>query len=125
MTGIETDGDEEAPSSLRVRPYTMTNGRTDTEVNLSLETMIHTVEGAEVDDRNATEAAAIVELCATEPLSIAEISAHLSLPLQVAKVLVGDLVTVGAVATHQVGLQPDGRPDLALLERVLDGLQSL
>ncbi|MEL6982355.1 MAG: DUF742 domain-containing protein, partial [Actinomycetota bacterium] len=70
------------------------------------------------------EAKAIVQLCA-DPQSVAEISAHLVIPLQVVKVLVGDLVTVDAVTTHRGGFQDDGRPDLALLERVLDGLQSL
>ena len=50
---------------------------------------------------------------------------HLGLPLQVVKVLVGDLAAIEAVSTHRGGFQADGRPDLALLERVLDGLQSL
>ena len=125
MSDAELEENEEALSALRVRPYTVTRGRTDTEVDLTLETMIRTVEGAGTPPRTAAETAAIVELCAGEALSIAEISAHLSLPLQVAKVLVGDLITAGTVATHGGVVQGDGRPDLALLERVLDGLQSL
>ncbi len=115
---------EEPLSRLRVRPYTVTRGRTDAEIELGVETMIQVVAGTAGGNKGVTEARAIVQLC-EEPLSIAEISAHLKLPLQVVKVLVGDLVVAGVVATHSGSIQSDGRPDLALLERVLDGLQSL
>lgn len=113
-----------AASPLRVRPYTVTRGRTRAEVDLGIETMIQSTAAEVAGQRLVTEAKAIVELCQT-PQSIAEISAHLKLPLQVVKVLAGDLVLSGNVATHVGSTQSDGRPDLALLERVLDGLQSL
>jgi hypothetical protein len=119
-----TDQPEESLSRMRVRPYTVTRGRTDAEIELGVETMIQLVAGKSPDGKIVSEARAIISLC-KEPLSIAEISAHLKLPLQVVKVLVGDLVVAGHVATHGGSNQSDGRPDLALLERVLDGLQSL
>ncbi len=115
---------EEAPNELRVRPYTVTRGRTEAEIELAVETMIQATVNEGCATRQETESRAIIELC-REPLSIAEISAHLALPLQVVKVLVGDLVLEGLVATHGGGADASGRPDLALLERVLDGLQSL
>lgn len=120
-----TDRPEEPLSRLRVRPYTVTRGRTDTEVALGVETMVRVTAGGDSGTKNvASESRAILELC-TEPLSIAEISAHLKLPLQVVKILVGDLVAAGRLGTNTGSAQADGRPDLALLERVLDGLQSL
>ncbi len=119
-----SDHPEEPLSRLRVRPYTVTRGRTDAEIELGVETMIQVTAGNTGGKKIISEARAILELC-TEPLSIAEISAHLKLPLQVVKVLAGDLVVAGCVATHSGSIQSDGRPDLALLERVLDGLQSL
>ena len=66
----------------------------------------------------------IVELC-REPLAVAEVSAHLHLPLGVTKVLVSDLASDNLVMTHSVALTDSDRPDTGLLERVLDGLQSL
>jgi hypothetical protein len=123
MTEPDQPDDGEA-RALRVRPYTVTRGRTDTDVELTIETMIRATPDGATRPVGVSEAAAIVTLC-RDPQSIAEISAHLRLPLQVVKVLVGDLVTGGAVTTHKGGFQADGRPDLALLERVLDGLQSL
>ena len=55
--------------------------------------------------------------------SAAEISARLRLPLGVARVVLGDLVDEGFVAQNT--RSATGRPDLRLLERVLDGLQAL
>ena len=62
---------------------------------------------------------------AVDPLSIAEISAHLSVPLGVARVLVGDMVEEGLLDSQQLETGESGRPDTALLERVLEGLESL
>ena len=111
-------------SALRVRPYTVTGGRTRTEVDLEIETMIRATPNTAADQGLVSEARALVDLCATPP-SIAEISARLRLPLQVIKILAGDLVMAGRVQTYTGSGNSDGRPDLALLERVLDGLQAL
>ena len=124
MTEPAPAADHPPPSALRVRPYTVTRGRTTTDLELTIETMIRATPERATRSTTVTEAKAIVELCA-DPQSVAEISAHLGLPLQVVKVLVGDLAAIEAVTTHRGGFQDDGRPDLALLERVLDGLQSL
>jgi hypothetical protein len=124
---LSTQPHQDAPAALRVRPYTVTGGRTRADVELGIETMIRTVGPVADPERDRTlvsEARAILELCAT-PQSIAEISAHLRLPLQVVKILVGDLVSSKRAATHSAAAGAGARPDLALLERVLDGLQSL
>ena len=75
---------------------------------------------------STTEQRRILQLCA-DPTSIAEVSAHLSLPLGVARVLVGDMVTEGFLDSHAnpASAEEGSRPDLRLLERVLDGLQAL
>jgi hypothetical protein len=66
----------------------------------------------------------VVELCASA-LSIAEISAGLELPLGVARVVVGDLAADELVQVHRPQAGESERPDIQLLERVLNGLQSL
>ncbi len=120
-----TNPEPDALSGLRVRPYMVTGGRTRSVVELPLETIVRvTPEGQKAVETLSLEPRAIVDLC-HQPLSIAEISAHLHLHLQVAKVLVGDLVHSGHVATHSATADATDRPDLQLLERVLDGLQSL
>lgn len=112
-------------SALRVRPYLLTGGRTRSEVDLPLEALVRTTEaGNAAAARLSKERRQILELCA-EPQSVAEISAHLEMHLQVARILLGDLVQDNLVATQTTNSEPAARPDLQLLERVLDGLQGL
>jgi hypothetical protein len=64
----------------------------------------------------------LLGLC-REPRSVAELAARASVPLGVARVLVGDLAAAGAVAVHRSA--GAAGPDLALMQRVLSGLRRL
>lgn len=113
--------------AARIRPYALTGGRTRGNRDLALETIVRTTpQGRAAQPRLERDHARIVELCA-EPLSVAEVSVHLSILLGVARVFVGDLAADGLVGTSG-GSTPGKageRPDIKLLERVLDGLQAL
>lgn len=118
-----SSGDDDG--SFRVRSYVLTGGRTRSGADLPLETMVRvTTLGTSASPRLALERKKIVILAA-DPLSIAEVSAHLSLPLGVARVLVGDMVEEGLLDSHKPAVEQGERPDVALLEKVLDGLQTL
>jgi hypothetical protein len=108
-----------------VRPYALTRGRTRSGgADLALEAVVVSTprgKGAVVD--LAHEARAIVELC-TQPTTVIDVAATLQVPLGVARVLVADLAGDGHVAVHHHAHEPR-RPDVALLERVLDGIRSL
>jgi hypothetical protein len=86
---------EPADQPSLVRPYTLTSGRTGSRVNLPLEAPIEAV----VSDKPARWPGNDVraQICAlgTNNPSVAEIAAHLSLPVNVARVLIGDLVSSG------------------------------
>jgi len=107
-----------------VRPYVLTQGRTKApESTYGLEAQVRALLAPQQLDRAATpEARRIVELCQTST-SVAEVAAFLVLPLGVTRVLVGDLVAAGALAVD-VGA-PDAATDVALLERLLDGIRAL
>ena len=120
-----TDADSDAPRAVRVRPYLLTGGRTKSDVDLALEAQLSTTAEGEAQAGSLShERQAIVELC-RQPVSVAEVSAHLKIHLQVARILLGDLITDGLVSTGSGTHDMSERPDLRLLERVLDGLQSL
>ena len=108
-----------------VRPYAMTGGRTRAAgPELPFETLVQaTDEGIRAAVGLAWEQRAIIRL-AGRPLSIAELSSHLAVPLGVARVLVGDLTDAGFVEVHGAPA-PDDRPDVLLLEKVLHGLREL
>lgn len=108
---------------LRVRPYAITGGRTRTTTDVPIEAIVYrTPRGDDAHSSLLLERGQILSLLAT-PQSAAEISARLRLPLGVARVVIGDLVDEGYVALNV--RSTSRRPDLRLLERVLDGLQAL
>jgi Protein of unknown function (DUF742) len=111
---------------LRVRSYVLTQGSTRSNAELPIETLVKvTPTGTSAATRLQLERKKIIGLCGA-PLSIAEISAHLSIPLGVARVLVGDMAEEGLLTSYKPQHAKTGeRPDLKLLERVLDGLQAL
>ncbi len=106
-----------------VRPYSWTGGRTASRIDLAVETLV-SATGRPPDPPACPEHRTILRLCAT-PHSVAELAALLSMPLGVARVLLGDLAAAGSVAIHRTVGAADAAPDVALMQRVLNGLQRL
>jgi len=109
-----------------VRPYTLTAGRTSTNVALPLEASIEAHESAPDHDWPPDDLRGdIMKLCATRP-SVAEIAARLDVPLGVARVLVGDLVETGHVRVLTT-LDDDSSVEerRELIGRALRGLRTL
>lgn len=109
-----------------VRPYTLTAGRTDTPVELPVEAPIRAIPSADAQHWPSGDVRGrICELCANRP-SVAEISALLDLPLGVARVLVGDLVTEGYLRV-ETSLTDRSTSDerRSLIGRTLRGLRAL
>jgi hypothetical protein len=109
-----------------VRPYAMTGGRTRPRYQLAIEALISTIANPAQTGGLLPEHQRICHLC-REVKSVAEVSALLSMPLGVARILVADLAEAGMVAVHQPGGDENngGAPDVTLLERVLSGLRNL
>lgn len=106
-----------------VRPYFWTGGRTASRFALSFETLI-SATGQPVDPTAPPEHHTILTLCGA-PRSVAEVAALLSMPLGVARVVLGDMAEAGSVAVHRTAGSADAAPDLDLMQRVLNGLQRL
>jgi hypothetical protein len=108
-----------------VRPYAMTHGRTrPTAGDFDLITLVAATEPAPTAVLGlGPEHTAIVALC-QHPLSVAEISAHLDLPVGIIRVLLGDLLARGLVLARDpksvVQLHSEH-----VLKAVIDGLRSL
>ncbi|ANN14880.1 multi-component regulatory system-8 [Amycolatopsis orientalis] len=112
-------------SGSRVRPYTRTGGRTRTAHDLALEALVSTSDdGRRYRGVRTIEHRQICDLC-LDTRSIAEIAAHLRLPLGVVKVLVGDMADAGLVLIHQTELILGDSSSRAFMERVLQGLRAL
>jgi hypothetical protein len=86
-------------SGALVRPYAHTGGRTRSSHVLAIEGLISSSQQPGAAAVLTTHhRRMIVDLCA-QPRSVAEVAALLSVPLGVARVLLGDLATAGAMST--------------------------
>ncbi|GLZ10767.1 hypothetical protein Acsp04_10020 [Actinomadura sp. NBRC 104425] len=104
-----------------VRPYQVSGGRTRPAHPLNLLSLVKAT-GREAAPRHGPEHARILELCRRAPVPVAELAAHLRLPVAVTKVLVADLIDHGAVQTRHPGAATDPS-DPIVLEALLDGLR--
>lgn len=117
------DPDRQDPRAPRlVRSYTLTAGRTRADVDLPLEA---TLRRQGFDDAvGESPRQRILRVCDTK--SVAEVSALVSMPIGVVRVLLGDLVQEGRVrvqATLNETSSSDERREL--IERTLRGLRAL
>lgn len=104
-----------------VRAYVRTGGRVRASRELDLVTLVRAAADAVPGLR--PDARRVLMLCSRRgALSIAELSAYLDLPASVVKIVVSDLLDTG----HLFCPTPaEVKPELALLEEVLDGLRAL
>ena len=108
-----------------VRPYTMTKGRTRPTGRggrLDLITVVVAVSDREEGGREP-EHEAILRLC-RRPLSVAEVSARLDIPLTVVRVLLSDLIAEGHLRTRAATPVTE-LPEKKVLQAVLDGIRRL
>jgi hypothetical protein len=117
--------DEEPVAAARfVRPYTITAGRTKSAVDLPVEATLRqqpALPGAVAD--LAAGAQRVLSLC--DQKSVAEVSAAVSMPIGVVRVLLGDLVEQGYVGVQATLNDSSSRDErLDLIERTLRGLRA-
>lgn len=119
----QVPANDETQAAFRVRPYALTGGRTRANLELPLETLVLcSPRGHAVLNQVGLEQRRIL-LLAVEPISLAELSAHLDVVVGATRVLVGDLVASGFLDSRSGSYNE--QPNIQLLERVLDGLKAL
>ena len=118
---------EDAPTARAVRPYTLTGGRTAPRVELPVEATLRRSETADGADPAAGLDAGLTRILGVcDRRSVAEVSALVSMPIGVTRVLLGDLIEQGRVRV-QATLTHDSSDDerRELIERTLRGLRTL
>ncbi|OLB77480.1 MAG: hypothetical protein AUI14_15995 [Actinobacteria bacterium 13_2_20CM_2_71_6] len=109
-----------------VRPYAMTRGRTRPASGqfdlISLIVATRNVPPA-VAMGLGPEHVAILSLC-RGPLSVAEVAAHLDLPLGIVRVMLGDLLDKGLIVVREPQLAEE-MPTEQIFQAVINGLRAL
>ncbi|MDQ1646335.1 MAG: hypothetical protein QOJ50_2519 [Cryptosporangiaceae bacterium] len=108
-----------------VRPYAMTRGRTrPSSGDFDLIALIVATQSSPAGVAGlGPEHLAIVAMCA-RPQSVAEISAHLDLPVGIVRVLLGDLLDGGLILVREPR-RTTQLPSEPVLKAVISGLRSL
>lgn len=109
----------------RVRPYVLTRGRTHSSYELRLETLVSLRADAVWEGAALGAEYQPVRVLCTAPRSVAEVAALLTVPIGVARVLLSDMADMALIHIHGTERTAEGRPPMALMRRVLDGLQKL
>ena len=113
---------DEAAGPL-VRPYAVTGGSTrPARYDLDLITLVVAVDPENHLRYVEPEHADVLRVC-THPASVAEVAAHLDLPLGVAKVLISDLIERNYIMFRS-SWRPVA-PDLEMMQKVLNGIRNL
>jgi peroxiredoxin Q/BCP len=118
---------ETADEPSLVRPYALTTGRSDADVDLALEAPVEalTTTAKPPRWRKNDVRGQILTYCTQSP-SVAEIAARLSLPLGATRFLVDDLVTQGYLRVHApLGDSTPIDERRELIRRTLQGLRAL
>lgn len=107
-----------------VRAYAITRGRSNPAVQLDFETILTPTDaGAAAVAEQRFERLSIVRELQREPMSVAELSVHLSLPLGVVRVVAGDMVAEQLLTAHRpLGNVAD---DVDLIRRLIEGIRAL
>jgi Protein of unknown function (DUF742) len=114
---------DEEPAARIVRPYTITAGRTRSAVDLPMEATLRLDPSAHDHEWGSDLQGRIVEVC--DQKSVAEVSAAVSMPIGVVRVLLGDLVEQGYVGVQATLNDSSSRDErLDLIERTLRGLRA-
>lgn len=120
------DAEEAEPevAASSIHSYTWTGGRTRSNYELQMETLVSTSEQYRPGTSGRMEHESIAELC-RHPRSVAEVGALLSVPIGVARVLLADMAELGMITVHETVTESGSAPHLMLMERVLSGLRRL
>jgi hypothetical protein len=105
------------------RLYVVTAGRSRPAEQVPLDLVTLIVTRSTSESTMQPEHAAIIRMC-DYPLSVAEISAYLRLPVSTVTVLLADLLDGGHVEAR-APIPAAALPDAGLLEAVMHGLQNL
>jgi hypothetical protein len=107
-----------------VRSYAMTSGRSRASIHLEYEAMLQVTPAAIGSAPSLNfERAAIVALCRSEILSVAELSARLRLPIGVIRVVAADLIVDGFLEAFMPSLGV--ADDVDLISRLIEGVRAL
>lgn len=114
------DGVSVEDESSSTRPYVVAGGRTAAPTAVSVETI---VESTDVQSNARFEKRELLD-AAHATISVAELSAHLRIPIGTTMVLVGELLEDGSLTAHDTAEQ-SSLSEMDIMTRIIDRVRGL
>ena len=122
MTPPDPSDIDDAPRPRLIRSYTITAGRTSTNVDLPMEATLRLQAGVDAPVLGHSSVQ-VLEVC--DRRSVAEVSALTKIPIGVTRVLLGDLIEQGLIRIQATITEKTSNDErLELIERTLRGLRN-
>lgn len=108
-------------SAPRLRPFVVTKGKTDAQASVRVETL---VESAVEESTARFEKKDLLEMATGKPISVAELSSHLSLPIGTTMTLVSEMIDEGLLSPHST-LENTDAANIDIMTRIINRVREL
>lgn len=106
----------------RLRPFVVTKGRTTAQASVRVETL---VEPAGDGNQARFEKKKLLDRTLGKPISVAELSAHLNLPIGTTMTLVSEMLDEGLLSAHNTLEESSGAANLDIMTRIINRVREL
>ena len=108
-------------SAPRMRPFVVTKGKTDAQASVRVETL---VESSASDIAARFEKKDLLALSGSKPISVAELSSHLGLPIGTTMTLVSEMIDEGMLNSHTT-LDNTDSTNIDIMTRIINRVREL
>ena len=120
MRGDWDDGVVYEDDEPHTRPFIVASGKTKPTAHVAIEML---VEATGLDKLVRFEKRKVLDRAAT-PISVAELSAHLKMPIGTTMVVVGELLDEGLLKAHKTA-EHSGLTDINIMTRIIQRVREL
>ena len=108
-------------SAPRLRPFVVTKGKTEAEASVRVETL---VESSSEHPSARFEKKKLLTMAKDKPISVAELSSHLGLPIGTTMTLVSEMIDEGMLNAHET-LDDSGTANIDIMTRIINRVRDL
>ena len=105
----------------RLRPFVVTRGRTEAQASVRVETL---VEASATQLEARFEKKKLRDMATGKPISVAELSSHLGLPIGTTMTLVSEMISEGLLAAHAT-VESATSDNLDIMSRIINRVREL
>ena len=106
----------------QLRPFVVTKGITTAQASVRVETL---VEPTNVPVEARFEKKKLLDRTQGRPISVAELSAHLNLPIGTTMTLVSEMIDEGMLSAHNTVEESSGAAYLDIMTRIINRVREL